>query len=86
MLPDSYKIWLLMIQKNLPIISNVVGGATQTSNDESKLFWSKLFMRKDHFESFHDEYLEFKYYVQSKGDGETQQIESKKDYENKINK
>ena len=41
-------------------------------------------MRKDHFESFHDEYLEFKYYVQSKGDGETQQIESKKDYENKI--
>ena len=66
----------------LPIISNVVDCTTQTSNNKS--LCSKLFMRKDYFESFYDEYLEFKYYVQSKLDGETQQTENKSDHKNQI--
>ena len=45
---------------------------------------SKLFIKKDYFENFFNEYLEFKYYVSSKLDGETQQIESKSDYEKQI--
>ena len=43
-----------------------------------------MFIRKDYFKSFYDEYLDFKYYVQSKLDGETQQIENKSDYENQV--
>ena len=41
-------------------------------------------MKKDNLESFYDEYLEFKYYFQSKLDGGTQLIENKSDYENQI--
>ena len=66
----------------LPIISNEVDCTAQTSNNKS--LCSKLFLRKDYFESFYDKYLEFKYYVQSKLDGETQQTENKGDHENQI--
>ena len=45
---------------------------------------SKLFIKKDYFENFYNEYLQFKYYVQSRLEGETQQIENKSDYENHI--
>ena len=41
-------------------------------------------MKKDNLESFYDECLQFKYYFQSKLDGETQLIENKSDYENQI--
>ena len=34
--------------------------------------------------NFYNENLEFKYYVQSKLDGETQQMENKSDYETQI--
>ena len=66
----------------LPIMNNVVECTTQTSND--KRLCSKLFIKKDYFENFYNEYLEFKYYFQSKIDGETQQIENKSDYESQI--
>ena len=66
----------------LPIISNEVDCTAQTNNNKS--LCSKLFLRKDYFESFYDKYLEFKYYVQSKLDGETQQTENKGDHENQI--
>ena len=51
-------------------ISNVVDRRPQASNDKS--LCSKLFTKKNYFENFCDEYLEFKYYVQSELDSETQ--------------
>ena len=66
----------------LPIINNVVNCATETSNNKS--LCSKLFIKKNYFENFCDEYLQFKYYVQSKRDSESQQIENKSDYKNQI--
>ena len=66
----------------LSIISNVVDCTTQTSNNKS--LHCKLLMRKDYFESFYDKYLEFKYYVQSKLDGETQKTENKSVHEHQI--
>ena len=43
-----------------------------------------MLIKKNYFENFCDEYLEFKYYVQSKLDSESQQIENKSDYKNQI--
>ena len=64
------------------LISNVADRVAQTNNDRS--LCSKFLMSKDYFESFYDEYLEFKYYLQSKLNGETQQTENKSDYEKQI--
>ena len=55
---------------------------TQTSNDKS--LCSKLFIKKDYLENVYNEYRKFKYYVQSKLDGETQHIKNKSDYEDQI--
>ena len=66
----------------LPIINNAVDFATPTSNNMSSC--SKFFIKKDYFVNFYNENLEFRYYVQSKLDGETQQMENKSDYETQI--
>ena len=64
------------------IINNLVDCSTQTSFEI--ILDSHMFVRKSYFEDFYDEYLEFKYHVQSQIDKENNYIQEKHDLSNKI--
>ena len=64
------------------IINNLVDCSTQTSYEI--ILASNMFVRKSYFDDFYDEYLEFKYHVQSQIDKENNYIQEKHDLSNKI--